>query len=115
LSITKSHMTTPGFWTPGRRGGKPATNRLSYGAAFLYVYMHFVAPTNCWITHVQDGTMTLNLEQILSIFHALISRSLCLGSSESPFCGDVDSSQQHNPFCGSEGPLAYDNRCVVMS
>jgi hypothetical protein len=30
LSITKSHMTRPGF---DRRGGKPATNRLSYGAA----------------------------------------------------------------------------------
>jgi hypothetical protein len=31
LSITKSHMT----WsrTPDRSGGKPATNRLSYGAA----------------------------------------------------------------------------------
>jgi hypothetical protein len=44
----KSHMTRPGFepgsttnptWpdpgsNPDRRGGKPATNRLSYGAAF---------------------------------------------------------------------------------
>jgi hypothetical protein len=28
----KSYMTRPGF-KPGRRGGKPATNRLSYGAA----------------------------------------------------------------------------------
>jgi hypothetical protein len=28
----KSHMTDPGS-NPGRRGGKPATNRLSYGAA----------------------------------------------------------------------------------
>jgi hypothetical protein len=28
----KSHMTRPGF-EPDRRGGKPATNRLSYGAA----------------------------------------------------------------------------------
>jgi hypothetical protein len=28
----KSHTTRPGF-EPGRRGGKPATNRLSYGAA----------------------------------------------------------------------------------
>jgi hypothetical protein len=26
----KSHMTNPGS-NPGRRGGKPATNRLSYG------------------------------------------------------------------------------------
>jgi hypothetical protein len=28
----KSHMTRLGL-NPGRRGGKPATNRLSYGAA----------------------------------------------------------------------------------
>jgi hypothetical protein len=33
LSITESHMTRPGFENPGRRGGKPATNCLSYGAA----------------------------------------------------------------------------------
>jgi hypothetical protein len=32
LSTTKSHMTTPSR-TPDRSGGKPATNRLSYGAA----------------------------------------------------------------------------------
>jgi hypothetical protein len=30
----KSHMTDLGSY-PGRRGGKPATNRLSYGAAFV--------------------------------------------------------------------------------
>jgi hypothetical protein len=36
LSITKSHMTRPWF----ERGGKPATNRLSYGAAIcLQVYI----------------------------------------------------------------------------
>jgi hypothetical protein len=29
----KFHMTWPGT-NPGRRGGKPATNRLSYGTAF---------------------------------------------------------------------------------
>jgi hypothetical protein len=31
----KSHITRPGF-EPGCRGGKPATNRLSYGAAFSF-------------------------------------------------------------------------------
>jgi hypothetical protein len=30
----KSHLPDPGS-NPGRRGGKPATNRLSYGAALL--------------------------------------------------------------------------------
>jgi hypothetical protein len=29
----KSHMIRTRFFNPGRRGGKPATNRLSYGAA----------------------------------------------------------------------------------
>jgi hypothetical protein len=32
----KSHMTDPGL-NPGRRGGKPATNRLSYGAAKIEI------------------------------------------------------------------------------
>jgi hypothetical protein len=32
FSHHKSHMTRPGL-DPGRRGGKPATNSLSYGAA----------------------------------------------------------------------------------
>jgi hypothetical protein len=31
----KSHLTKPGS-NPGRRGEKPATNRLSYGAALRY-------------------------------------------------------------------------------
>jgi hypothetical protein len=29
----KTHMTWPGIEPAGRRGGKPATNRLSYGTA----------------------------------------------------------------------------------
>jgi hypothetical protein len=37
LSITKSHMTTRSR-TPDRSGGKPATNRLSYGAAVRPLY-----------------------------------------------------------------------------
>jgi hypothetical protein len=35
LSTTKPTWPDPG-WNPGRRGWKPATNRLSYGAA-LYI------------------------------------------------------------------------------
>jgi hypothetical protein len=34
LSTTKSHMTIRSR-TPNRSGGKPATNRLSYGAALI--------------------------------------------------------------------------------
>jgi hypothetical protein len=33
----KSHLPDPGS-NPGRRGGKPATNRLSYGAANMLFY-----------------------------------------------------------------------------
>jgi hypothetical protein len=33
----KSHLPDPGA-NPGCRGGKPATNRLSYGAAFSCTY-----------------------------------------------------------------------------
>jgi hypothetical protein len=32
----KSHTIDPGL-NPGRRGGKPATNRLSYGAAMAII------------------------------------------------------------------------------
>jgi hypothetical protein len=38
LSTTKSHMTTRSR-TPDRSGGKPATNRLSYGAAVARRYV----------------------------------------------------------------------------
>jgi hypothetical protein len=34
----KSHLPDPG-WNPGRRGGKPVTNRLSYGAALLLILL----------------------------------------------------------------------------
>jgi hypothetical protein len=34
----KSHINRPRFEPGGRRGGKPATNRLSYGAALLHIY-----------------------------------------------------------------------------
>jgi hypothetical protein len=38
----KSHVTWPGA-NPGRRGGKPATNRLSYGTAFVgYLILHMM-------------------------------------------------------------------------
>jgi hypothetical protein len=34
----KSHVPDPGS-SPGRRGGKPATNRLSYGTAFIIILL----------------------------------------------------------------------------
>jgi hypothetical protein len=33
----KSHLSDPGA-NPGRRGGKPAINRFSYGAAESFIY-----------------------------------------------------------------------------
>jgi hypothetical protein len=37
----KSHLPGPGS-NPGRRGGKPVTNHLSYGAAALYTFVNSV-------------------------------------------------------------------------
>jgi hypothetical protein len=34
----KPHMPCPDA-NPGRRGGKPATNRLSYGTAYLEIFL----------------------------------------------------------------------------
>jgi hypothetical protein len=46
LSTTKSHMTIRSR-TPDRSGGKPATNRLSYGAAHIHILlMFFIIPIN---------------------------------------------------------------------
>jgi hypothetical protein len=38
-----------------RRGGKPATNRLSYGAAYLFIYLNIylctrIVPESCYYT-----------------------------------------------------------------
>jgi hypothetical protein len=35
----KSHLPDPGA-NPGRRCGKPATNRFTYGAAMVELYLH---------------------------------------------------------------------------
>jgi hypothetical protein len=53
---------------PGRRGGKPATNRLSYGAA--YIFVHYwggfspstsVSPANLYSTNFSTITITYHL------------------------------------------------------
>jgi hypothetical protein len=46
----KSHLSDPGS-NPGRRGGKPATNRLSYGAAPSYTDRYSVILTAVRWTH----------------------------------------------------------------
>jgi hypothetical protein len=51
LSTTNPTWPDPGS-NPGRRGGKPATNRLSYGAAYTAVTWQFYDNTS-------------NLEEIL--------------------------------------------------
>jgi hypothetical protein len=43
----KSHLPDPGA-TPGRRGGKPATNRFSYGAAKIPYELLFAS----YVLHV---------------------------------------------------------------
>jgi hypothetical protein len=49
----KSHLTRPGI-EPGRRGGKPATNRFSYGAAERFeiltaTIMNTESSGICWL------------------------------------------------------------------
>jgi hypothetical protein len=43
----KSHFPDPGA-NPGRRGGMPATNRFSYGAALQYVITLFNSNIFSW-------------------------------------------------------------------
>jgi hypothetical protein len=40
--VHKSHLPDPGS-NPGRRGGKPAINLLSYGAALSNIYTRYTA------------------------------------------------------------------------
>jgi hypothetical protein len=51
----KSHLTDPGA-NPDRRGGKPATNRFSYGAASHIRNVNFhvnkVDPLICYILYI---------------------------------------------------------------
>jgi hypothetical protein len=46
LFTTKSHMTSRSR-TPDRSGGKPATNRLSYGAAIIMLYFSSLTILRC--------------------------------------------------------------------
>jgi hypothetical protein len=60
VSTTNPTWPNPGS-NPGRRGGKPATNRLSYGAAYFYVHLgiililvlglHSGPPDRAWTVH----------------------------------------------------------------
>jgi hypothetical protein len=57
LSTTNPTWLDPGL-NPGRRGGKPATNRLSYGAAYSLfndVFVSYTAELNAclWISNCQ--------------------------------------------------------------
>jgi hypothetical protein len=51
----KSQLPDPGV-NPGRRGGKPATNRFSYGAAKSDAYVHKISlgyqPCQFWLTRL---------------------------------------------------------------
>jgi hypothetical protein len=53
LSTTNPTWPDPGL-NPGRRGGKPATNRFSYGAANFTTYPVDLATV--YVTHVTDFT-----------------------------------------------------------
>jgi hypothetical protein len=66
LSTTNLTWPDPGA-NPGRRGGKPATNRLSYGAATLWVF------TACYRdSFTFTFTFTLPLYLYIYLFVAFI-------------------------------------------
>jgi hypothetical protein len=44
LSTINPTWLDPGL-NPGRRGGKPATNRLSYGEAYLLIFLNIISST----------------------------------------------------------------------
>jgi hypothetical protein len=59
----KSHLRNPGS-NPGRRGGKPATNRLSYGAAHTYTLRR----EECWLRNDTDqSTRVVTTEGAIDI------------------------------------------------
>jgi hypothetical protein len=69
----KSHMTWPGA-TPGRRGGKPTTNCLSYGTAILNILLNslcFQFQTATTDHFYQLTNKKYPLENAPSIFNSL--------------------------------------------
>jgi hypothetical protein len=75
-------------WTPGRRGGKPATNRLSYGAALTFTWGIYRCGKNIVVCqrsakgYVILSEMVLQSQQLKQIFYHLhsirIYLSVCL-------------------------------------
>jgi hypothetical protein len=63
----KSYLLNPGT-NPDRRGGKPATNRFSYGAAILSLYTHAFLSTNAYepLMEAIDGSER-NVEFITAV------------------------------------------------
>jgi hypothetical protein len=52
----------PGL-NPGRRGGKPATNRLSYGAAFI----HQLLPPKSWSSQYEVNHLSLFIYEVCGV------------------------------------------------
>jgi hypothetical protein len=63
LSPQNPTWTDPGL-NPGRRGGKPATNRLSYGAAPMRTVNSFRLQIVCSIYHFFLFTYTISNQNI---------------------------------------------------
>jgi hypothetical protein len=63
----KSHLPDPGS-NPGRRGWKPATNRLSYGAAILNPFLLYLAVSRFvfHFDHFIDGRTLWTSDQLVA-------------------------------------------------
>jgi hypothetical protein len=71
----ESHLPDPGS-NPGRRGGKPATNRLSYGAACVCIYAR--VRMNDWknFVHISIGEF-IHRRSVSEESHDSLSKELC--------------------------------------
>jgi hypothetical protein len=94
LSLPQIPLAIPGLENPGRRGGKPATNRLSYGAALaLWI---------CVLGHALETKY--NQKSLLFVGCDLLPPHWCSTICSSHYCNPLLLWSHHwrswvSPFC----------------
>jgi hypothetical protein len=75
-------MTTPGFLDPGLRGRKPATNRLSYGAAQMKLNSVFpcISRKTPYPEMYKQTLQVLILSRKYNSSQQFVSTSMCVTS-----------------------------------
>jgi hypothetical protein len=65
-TLTTTNPTSPDLGSnPGRRGGKPATNRLNYGTAYIHPYLRPKQRCATWRTAYKFAVDTCILEKYI--------------------------------------------------